>query len=657
MSPDAPPPKPRLPRGLNALDAGDRGRVHRERLQDAFVTLVADRGYTDTSIREICSHAHVGPRDLYAQYPGKQELLLSTCDAVVDEAVAAVRAAHEATAIAPDSVESAIAGVLVPFARTLSTRPAHAALILVDVFSAGAVGPPYRRGLVSRLRGLLADALGDLPRPGTLSEPSLIVVAAGTLQAFQRRIQAGRARSLPAAAQELAAWAARYQTGAPLPLPLHIGSTIPARDPGIEPLPRNTQRLPRQFVVPHQRDRILRAVVTLAARDGYAATSIPGISTTAQISIRTFYQHFASKREAFDAVYDHAFGRLFARTWTAATRERTWLDAVRAGVRAWVTSIANEPGMARFGFSDVLTAGRGAVEKVDDAYDALADLFGTGRPRDAPVTELASYATVGGIGGLIAHWIAGGQAADVQQLEPHLIYAILAPAIGDADALHASGLAPVPTVIPAPVPTDDGQRIAAAYARLVATGGFPTATLDAAAHTIDVSPTVVAEFFDDETACALQTVDVWTDRTFTAMAAAFASAPRDGALAVHRALGAMLAQMASEPEMLHLAVEAVDHLGPQALSRRARYAALFFDAVSPAVGPSDAIPAQTRQLSEMVIDGVYGVLRRHVHERRITELPGALPEISYLCLAPFFGSRRATDVAQLPFGSVLASPR
>lgn len=469
MSREAPHPTPRLPRGLNALDPDDRGRVHRQRLQDALVGLVAERGFPETSIREICSRAHVGPRDLYAQYPGKQELLLGTCDGIVAEAVAAVHESQRA-ASPPADVEAAIAGVLVPFARSLASRPDHASLVLVDVFSAGAAGPPFRRGLVTRLRGLLADALSAVPVPRTLSEASLIVVAAGVLQAFQRRVRLGRARSLPAAATELAAWAARYQTGAPRPLPtpvpVPIGATTPpATDPAIEPLPRNTQRLPRQFVVPHQRDRILRAVVTLAARDGYAAMSIPGIATEAQISIRTFYQHFASKHEAFEAIYDQAFGGLFARTRGASTRQESWIDAVRDGVRAWVVFIATEPGMARFGVSDVLTAGRETVEKVDDAYSAFADLFGAGRPGDAPVSELVSYAIAGGLGGLIADWIADGRATDAPQLEPHLVYAILAPATGDAEALRASGLTPVPA--------DDGGRVLAARRPFTLALGYP----------------------------------------------------------------------------------------------------------------------------------------------------------------------------------------
>lgn len=631
----------------------ERHRAYRQRLQDALVELVAERGYPDTKIKDVCAHAHVAPRDLYEQYPGKQELLLSTCDAIVDDACASVRSWRRSNPLVEPDFEAAVASVLTPLARAMAARPAHASLVLIDVYSAGSVGPPYRHGMVMRLNDLLQDALRDVPGPTALSEASVLIVAAGTLQAFQRRVRAGRPRTLPTVARDLAGWAARYATAAPLPLPTPTVGTPRRSDDRVAPLPRNTQRLPRQFVVPHQRDRILRAVAELAAQDGYSGVAIPAIAAEAQVSLRTFYQHFESKHEAFNAVYDHAFERLFTLTWGAATRQSSWPDAVREGVRAWVAYVADEPTMARFGFSDVLTAGREAVERVDDAYFAFSDLFGRGRPGDAEVSDIAAYAIAGGIGGLVAHWISDGRATEIQQLAPHLIYAILAPATGDAAALHSSGLAPVPTVIAPPAPANDGQRVAVAYAALVATEGFETATLAAAAEIAGVDPVAVREFFDDEADCALQTLDAWTDRTFTAMAAAFASAPRDGALAAHRSLGAMLAQMASEPAMLHLAVEAVEHLGPRAVARRARYASVFYDAIAPAVNPNDPIPTNPRQMSEMVADGVFGVLRRHVHEGRIAELPSALPEISYLCIAPFFGPERAVVVAQLPLAPAL----
>lgn len=52
-----------------------------------------------------------------------------------------------------------------------------------------------------------------------------------------------------------------------------------------------------------------------------------------------------------------------------------------------------------------------------------------------------AYATAGGIGGLVGSWIADGHAAEIEQLLPHLLYAALAPATGDDEALQLSGLA------------------------------------------------------------------------------------------------------------------------------------------------------------------------------------------------------------------------
>lgn len=648
MATDRPRSKPRLPRGVSALPPDDRARVHRERIQDALVELVAEQGFTATSIRDVCGRSQVASRDLYVLYPGKQELLLATCDSLVREVCDAVAAARRAST-PTDDVAQTVETVLAPIAQAVAARPAHASLVLVDVFSAGAAGPPYRREVVSRLRRLLTEALAVRSGPDGLSEASLAVVAAGTLQVFEHRVRTGRARTLPKLVPTLAAWAASYRTAAPLPLPPQRPPAPVGRDQPEIGLPHDARSLPRQFVVPHQRERIMRAVVDLSADDGYAGIGIPAIAGRAQVSNRTFYQHFASKHDAFAAVYDHAFGKLFAHTWAAASRQTSWASAVHEGVRAWVDYVAADPGLARFGFADMLTVGREAVEKVDDAYRAFADLFGRGRPGDPEIPEVVAYAIAGGVAGLVASWVADSHAQNVQQLAPHMTYAVLAPSIGDSEALHVSGLSPTPVIAPVPPPTDDGARAAVAFARIVAEQGYESATLAAAATKAGVDPSVVAEYFDDEADCTLQTLDAWTDRTFAAMAAAFASAPRDGALAVHRALGAMLAQMVAEPDLLALAVRAADHLGAEVIARRARYVTVFVDVLAPSLPIDGRVPEVSPVVSQIIAEGVFAVLRTHVEEGRIGELPAALPEISFLCIAPFFGQRRAVDVARLPF--------
>lgn len=442
MAPDPAPSRRRLPRGRSALTPDERDRTHRLRLQAATVAVVTEKGFAQARINDICARARVATRDLYAQYANKQELLLSTCDAIVDDAFEAILAASLRSRRPPTDVEGAVAGVLVPFAQWLADRPDHAMLVLVDVFSAGAEGPPYRRALAVRLQALLTEALEPVAADGRLSEASIAVVATGALQGFEHRVRTDRARSLPAVATELAGWAADYRTSPPPPVLRRAAAVSEApAPPRPQPLPRNTPRLPRQFVVPHQNDRILRAVFELTAREGYAGTTIPAIAAEARISIRTFYQHYPSKHDAFTAAYDFAFGQLFGATWEAVSAATEWSDAVVAGLESWASFVETDTEMARFGSNDALTAGRDAVGKIDEAYASFATLFARGTPGGRELSDAVAYAIAGGIGGLVGRWIADGRAAEIRELLPHLIYAALAPVLGDEPALARSGLA------------------------------------------------------------------------------------------------------------------------------------------------------------------------------------------------------------------------
>lgn len=443
MAPDPAPSRRRLPRGRSALTPDERDRTHRLRLQAATVDVVTEKGYAQARITDICTRARVATRDLYAQYANKQELVLSTCDAIVDDAFAAILATSLRSRRPPNDVEGAVAGVLVPFAQWLAAHPAHAMLALVDVFSAGAEGPPYRRALAVRLQSLLTEALEPVTADGRLSEASIAVVATGALQSFEHRVRTDRARSLVAVATELAGWAASYRTSPPPPSLRRRAAAVPEPPPAPrpQPLPRNAPRLPRQFVVPHQNDRILRAVFELTARDGYAGTTIPAIAAEARISIRTFYQHFPSKHDAFTAAYDFAFGQLFGATWDAVSAATEWSDAVIAGLDSWASFVETDTEMARFGSNDASTAGRDAVGKVDEAYASFATLFARGTPGGHELSDAVAYAIAGGIGGLVGRWIAEGRAAEIRELLPHLIYAALAPVLGDERALARSGFA------------------------------------------------------------------------------------------------------------------------------------------------------------------------------------------------------------------------
>ncbi|HEX5926002.1 MAG TPA: TetR/AcrR family transcriptional regulator [Baekduia sp.] len=640
------PTRDRLPRGSNALEPEELARRHRERLQDALVVRVAANGLFDTTIRDICTEAQVATRDLYALYPGKDELLLATCDAIVARASRQLDAARPQRGGRTGSLHDALAETLDALAVLIAAKPEAAHLVFIDVLGLGPRGLPFRRDLVTWIERVLFDAIAEAPGAESISEAAVQIVAGGTVHVAEHAVRTGQTRTLRTSAKHLASWAASYESAAPSPLPR---PAIPAHGNGsstARPLPRSTQRLPRQFVVAHQRDRILEATMSLAREEGYAGITIPAICAAAQISKRTFYEHFESKDEAFMAAFDVAFGRLYTRAWTAATEQASWPEAVRAGLRAWVAFVASEPELARFGFCDVLTGGRAAVAKVDESYRAFAYLLERG---DDDRPEVVSQAIVGGIGAMVASWVADGRVRELPRLTPHLVYAALAPFVGDVEALQTSGLAPVGgPALPVPEPTDDRGRVLAAFADVVRERGYERAQLTDAAARAGVDAGIAQEYFEDEADCALQAIDGWSDRTFAAMSAAFAGAAGDGPLALHRALGAMLEQMASEPAMLHLAVGAVEHLGSRAVTRRTRYVSVFFDFLTPATAPSEVSPVEPQAVSEMIAGGIFEVLRTHVTENRIGELPAALPQISYLCAAPFFGAQKAARVSQLP---------
>src|SRR3954452_15623928 len=68
-------------------------------------------------------------------------------------------------------------------------------------------------------------------------------------------------------------------------------------------LPRGRHGLPREMVVRSQRERLLAAVVRVAADKGYEATSVADILEEAGVGRESFYELFADKRDCILAAH------------------------------------------------------------------------------------------------------------------------------------------------------------------------------------------------------------------------------------------------------------------------------------------------------------------------------------------------------------------
>jgi AcrR family transcriptional regulator len=112
-----------------------------------------------------------------------------------------------------------------------------------------------------------------------------------------------------------------------------------------------------------QRERILDAMVEVAAERGYAGVSVKLLTTRAGVSSRTFYECFAGLEDCFLAVLDRGLERVSGLVAEAFAREVGWRDGVRTALASLLVFYDSEPQMARIWFIEALASGSWALER------------------------------------------------------------------------------------------------------------------------------------------------------------------------------------------------------------------------------------------------------------------------------------------------------
>jgi AcrR family transcriptional regulator/DNA-binding transcriptional ArsR family regulator len=110
-----------------------------------------------------------------------------------------------------------------------------------------------------------------------------------------------------------------------------------------------------------QRDRILEAMVELAAEHGFAGVSVKLLTARAGVSTRTFYEEFKDLRACFLAVLDLALERAGGLILQAYAREERWQDGVLGALASLLQYFDSEPALTRVWFVQALAAGPWAL--------------------------------------------------------------------------------------------------------------------------------------------------------------------------------------------------------------------------------------------------------------------------------------------------------
>jgi AcrR family transcriptional regulator len=208
----------RPPRGRHRLPPELIARSQRERLLEAAVRVVAEKGYGGTTVTDLTREAGISRTTFYEMFEDKEACFLAAYDTAFEMLYRRIAAAFEAEQDWPKRARAGLQTML----ETLAAEPELARLALVDVGAAGPTAQRRYRAALQRLTPLFDEgrdfAPGGRKLPANTSRMAIGAVAGLVAD----EIAEGRAKRLPSLLSEVL-----FATLVP-----YIGPTAAAKEVG-----------------------------------------------------------------------------------------------------------------------------------------------------------------------------------------------------------------------------------------------------------------------------------------------------------------------------------------------------------------------------------------------------------------------------------------
>jgi AcrR family transcriptional regulator len=203
------------------------------------------------------------------------------------------------------------------------------------------------------------------------------------------------------------------------------------------PLPAGRHGFSREQVAHNQRERLIAGLATAVAEKGYRGVTITDITRQARVSRRVFYENFEGKEECFLAAFEVVVGHIRELAGEAVGASDDWPRRAIAAARTVLGFFAEEPDLARLCLVESQAAGPVVSARFHEAVHEVTPYLQQGRAereseRDLPPTTEES--TIGALVMLASRKVAGGEAAQLEDLLPEFAEFILTPYLGAEDA-------------------------------------------------------------------------------------------------------------------------------------------------------------------------------------------------------------------------------
>jgi AcrR family transcriptional regulator len=201
-------------------------------------------------------------------------------------------------------------------------------------------------------------------------------------------------------------------------------------------LPRGRHGLPRELVTRSQRERLLAAVVRVAASNGYESTSVADILAEAGVGRESFYELFEDKKECLLAARGLLVDDLAATVTEPYDEPGLWVDRVGNALAAALDWFAADPAATKVVFVELAAVGAASRELFRADFARFTKLMDDGFGEDEPVPGLPRVTglAVAGTVARVYEEVVRDRTAELPRLLPELTYELLVPFVGEEAA-------------------------------------------------------------------------------------------------------------------------------------------------------------------------------------------------------------------------------
>ncbi|HSZ12613.1 MAG TPA: TetR/AcrR family transcriptional regulator [Solirubrobacteraceae bacterium] len=417
---------------------------------------------------------------------------------------------------------------------------------------------------------------------------------------------------------------------------------------------------------PTQRERLLRGMVTVANRDGYAGASVSQVIGEAGVSRPTFYDYFKDRDDCFRAAILEVHARLLGEL-HGAVEVAPAQEALGAAVSATLRFALAEPGDARFLMKESLAGGPGALDARDRGIRESAELVERAVERssaDALAPDVPVAAVLGALQRLLASRLRRGERAP-GALEQELLawlHSYDAPVAAlrwRALEQHAAPerspyLPPTSLRPPAKLPAgrprlppeeileNQRRRVMFATAQVVQERGYTAATIAEIIKRAGVEGRRFYLLFADKQEAFGAIHELGFQYLMAATAGAF-FAGESWPQRIWEAFRATTQSIDDTPAFAHIAFVEAYAVGPGAIQRVEDSRAAFTIFLQEGYRYQDASQTPPRVALEAIVTTIFEIVYLETRARG-EGTAGLLALLVHMCLAPFMGAAASDEL-------------